>query len=145
MNDEFRWIEDGDINDLISRFEKMLGSQMHLFFDVNEFEALVDYFIDFQEFDKAEIAIESALQQHPSVSSFIIRKAKLQALNGKYYEALEELNQTELLEPASDELYISKAEIYSMMNKHELAIEQYNKAIPLSENPEDIYSVIAFE
>ena len=36
MNDEFGWIEDGDINELISRFEKMLGSQMHLFFDVND-------------------------------------------------------------------------------------------------------------
>jgi len=42
-------------------------------------------------------------------------------------------------------LYISKGEIYSMMNKHELSIEQYEKAIPYTENPEDIYSVIAFE
>lgn len=145
MSEDFEWMEDNDLNDLIRRFDKMISANLHFFFDVSEFESIIDYFLDFQEFDKARLAIDSAFQQHPSVSAFNIRSAKLLALNGNYYEALEELNQIELIEPASDELYISKAEIYSMMNKHELAIELYEKAIPLSANAEDIYSVIAFE
>ncbi len=145
MSEDFGWIEDNDLNELVQRFDKMIQANLHFFFDVNEFEAIIDYFIDFQEFDKARVAIDSAIQQHPRTSTFIIRNAKLNALNGEYYEALEELNQIGLMEPASDELYVSKAEIYSMMSKHELSIEQYEKAIPLSANPEDIYSVIAFE
>lgn len=145
MSEDFDWIDDNNVNELIQRFEKMLAAGLHFFFDVSEFESIIDYFIDFQEFDKANLAVESAMQQHPSVSSFNIKSAKLLALVGNFYEALEELNKIELIEPPGEELYISKAEIYSMMNKHELSIEQYEKAIPLSANPEDIYSVIAFE
>ena len=145
MEEDFGWFEEGDIVGLVHKFETMLNTGSHLFFDVNEFESVIDYFIDFQEFEKAEAAIDAARQQHPSTTSFNVRKAKIEALGGKFYEALEELNHIELIEPPSDEIYISKAEIYSMMGKHEHSIEQYEKAIPLTSNPEDIYSVIAFE
>lgn len=145
MSEEYDWIDDTNLSELVNRFEKMLKTDMQFFFDVNEFEAVIDYFIDFQIFDKAKLAVDSALQQHPSYTGFKIRDAKLLAQKGKHYEALEQLNQIELIEPADDELYISKGDIYSMMSKFELSIEQYNKAIPYSENPEDIYSIIAFE
>ncbi len=145
MSEEYSWSDDTNHNELVVRFEKMLETDMHFFFDVNEFEIIIDYFIDFQILDKAKLAIDLALQQHPSYLGFKIKSAKLLAQNGKHYEALEQLNQIELIEPANDELYISKGEIYSMMSKYELSIEQYKKAIPYSESPEDLYSVIAFE
>lgn len=145
MSEDYEWIDDTNLNELVNRFEKMLKADMQFFFDVNEFEVVIDYYIDFQEFDKARLAVEAALQQHPTGTGFNIRSAKLMAQSGKFYEALEMLNQMELIEPANDELYISKGEVYSMMSKHELSIEQYEKAIPYTENPEDVYSIIAFE
>ncbi len=145
MSEDNEWIDDNEIVELINRFDSMLAKDLHYFFDVAEFEAIIDYFLDFQIVEKAKIAIESAVQQHPSYLGFSLKSAKLSALNGDYYDALEQLNHIELIDPANDELYYSKGEIYSMMGKHELAIEEYKKAILYSETPEDIYSIIAFE
>ena len=97
MSEDYEWIDDTNLHELVNRFEKMINAEMQFFFDVNEFEAVIDYYIDFQDFDKSKIAVESALLQHPSCSSFNIRSAKLLAQSGSYYEALEELNQIELI------------------------------------------------
>jgi len=145
MGEELGWLGEQQFGELINRFELMVKDDMQYFFDVDEFEIIIDYYLDTQNLQMGEKAISEGLKQHPSCSDFDIRKARLLAFEKKYYEALELLNQIELLEPANDEVYAAKGEIYSMMNKHELAIKEYKKSILYSENPEDIYASIAYE
>lgn len=145
MSEDFDWLGDKEITALIQRFDNMLKDKMQYFFDVDEFEAIIDYYFDTVDFKMAHQAAEQALLQHPGYSGFKIREARLMAIDKKFYEALELLNHVELLEPANDEIYLTKGEIYSQMNKHELAIEEYNKSIPYSDQPEEIYANIAFE
>lgn len=145
MNEELGWLGENEFGELISRFENMVKKDQQYFFDVDEFEIIIDYYLDTQNIQMGRKAISEGLKQHPSCSDFDIRKARLLAFEKKYYEALELLNQIELLEPANNEVYTAKGEIYSMMNKHELAIKEYKKAIPYAENPEDIYASIAYE
>ncbi len=145
MDDDFGWDDELNVDELISRFEEMVKSNGSHFFDSNEFEAIIDYYLDFHILDRAKIAIDLALQLHPSQPGLKIKSARLMALNGDFYAALETLNYLELIEPANEETFISKAEIYSQMEKPELAIEQYENALELSENPEELYSAIAFE
>lgn len=145
MSEEFEWLGEQDPGDLINRFESMVKGELQYFFDVDEFETIIDYYLDIQDLQMSRNAISEGLKQHPSCSEFDIRKARLLAYEKKYYEALELLNQIELMEPANDEVYTAKGEIYSLMNKHELAIKEYKKSIPYSENPEDIYASIAYE
>ncbi|HEY9113990.1 MAG TPA: tetratricopeptide repeat protein, partial [Bacteroidales bacterium] len=145
MNEELGWLNEQEFGELINRFEKMIKNDHQYFFDVDEFEIIIDYYLDTQNFQFGRKAIEEGLRQHPGTSEFDIRRARLLAYEKKYYEALELLNHIELLEPTNDQVYTAKGEIYSMMNKHELAIKEYKKSISYSETPEDIYASIAYE
>ncbi len=145
MGEEFSWLGGKQLEKLIEKFERMLEDGVQLFFDVDEFEYIIDYYYDMHDISMSEKAIKEALQVYPSTSSFNIRKARVLAYRKKYYEALELLNDVELLEPANEEIYVNKAEIYSLMNQFELAIKEYKKCLPYSENREDIYANIAFE
>ncbi len=145
MSAEMEWPGEAEINDLVSRFEAMMQEDAQSFFDVDEFESIIDYYFDIHEFGMSNKAVDLGLEQHPSCTSFKIRKSRLLAYEKKFYEALEILNLIQLIEPANEEIFIIKGEIYSLMNKHELAIAEYQNAIPLSENPEEIYANIAFE
>jgi tetratricopeptide (TPR) repeat protein len=145
MNEELGWLGENEFGELINRFEQMVKNDHQYFFDVDEFEIIIDYYLDTQNYQLGRKAVEEGLRQHPDTSEFDIRKARLLAYEKKYYEALELLNHIELIEPANDQVYTAKGEIYSMMNKHELAIKEYKKSIPYSETPEDIYASIAYE
>lgn len=145
MNEDFEMMDENQINDLVRRFESMLDDGSQVYFDADELEAIVDYYFEKQVTVEAEKAIEIALQLFPSATAFKIKKSRLLAYQKAYYEALELLNQIELIEVANEEIYISKAEIYSLMNKHELAIEEYKKAISYIDFPEEIFANIAFE
>ena len=145
MSEEFGWMGEQEIDALIKRFATMLEADVQYFFDVDEFEAIIDHYFEINNIGMSKMAIEQALLQHPSCNTFKIFEARVLTYEKKYYEALELLNHLELLEPTNDEIYITKGEIYSMKNKHELAIEEYKKSIPYTEHPEDIYANIAFE
>ena len=145
MSEDMGWMGEKEFSELINRFEMMVKNDNQYFFDVDEFEAIIDYYLDTQNLEMAMKSISEGLRQHPSCTEFDIRKARLLAYEKKYYEALELLNHIELLEPANDLVYTAKGEIYSMMNKHQLAIEEYKKSIPYAENPEEIYASIAYE
>ena len=145
MSEDFGWLGDKEVMALIKKFEAMLKADLQYFFDVDEFENIIDFYLDNHNVKMAAEAIDQALPQHPANTGFKIREARLLAYGKKYYEALELLNRVELLEPTNDEVYASKGEIYSQMNKHELAIEEYKKCIPYTDLPEEIFANIAFE
>jgi tetratricopeptide (TPR) repeat protein len=145
MSEEMGWLGEEEFGELVNRFELMVKNDNQYFFDVDEFETIIDYYLDTQNLEMARKAISEGLKQHPTCAEFDIRKARLLAYEKKYYEALELLNHIELLEPTNDQVYTAKGEIYSMMNKPELAIKEYKKCIPYSESPEDIYASIAYE
>ena len=139
------WVNDDNLKELISRFQDAYLAGLQPFFDVDEFEAIIDFYLESDMYDEAGAAVEIAMEQHPSSNGFIIRHARVIGNNKKYYEALEMLNNIELIESTNADVYISKAEIYSLMNKHDMAIEEFKRAIHYTEHKEDLYSSIAFE
>ena len=108
MSDSFDWLGGEEVMELVKKFESMIENGMPLFFDVDEFETIVDHYYDMHNIEMSERAIEEALQVYPSSSSFHIRNARVLAYRKKYYEALELLNHMELLEPTNEEIYATK-------------------------------------
>ena len=139
------WISDEDFRELIKRFQDAYEAGLQPFFDVDDFEAIIDFYIDNSLFEEADAAVGLAMEQHPTANSFVIRHARILGNSKKYYEALEMLNNIQLIESANVDIFVSKAEIYSLMDKHKMAIEEYKKAIEFSEQTEELYSSIAFE
>jgi len=57
---------DDDALESIDRFETMLRNNKPCYFDVHEFENLVDHYLENRKLAKANHASELAIEQHPS-------------------------------------------------------------------------------
>ena len=58
--------------ELIQRFERMLGSNETVFFDLTDFEYIIDHYTANFEYKKALAACESAIAQYPFSKELII-------------------------------------------------------------------------
>lgn len=146
MSEEMEWQPEHELTALIKRFEGQEKSGKGHFFDVEEFEAIIDYYLDNHERTMARQAIEGAKQQHPQSSSFGIREARLLAAESQYEQALEVLERLEVLEPGDEEIFFTKGEIFGMMDRHSNAIQEYKKLLDTdTERMIDVLTNIAYE
>lgn len=132
---------------IVKKFEDMLSAKTALFFDVDEFEDLIDYYHSKNEAVKAIQVCDYALTQHPKTASLLVSCAQIYVSVHKPQEALKYLNLAESLEPFDIDLYYTKASIFSQLRKSDKAIENYKKALEYADKgeKEDILLQLAFE
>ena len=149
MDEDFDpYSEGSDDLELSNRFEQMLETNESYFFDVEELEDLIDYYLEKNELEKAKKAIDFALYQHPNSSELKIKQAQYLVENHQPNKGLDILNALENMEPFNHELFLTKANIYSQIRQHQKAIENYYKAVKLIDDKNEksnIYFSIAFE
>ena len=131
MTGDFDKYGEKDIAALVKRFEEMINSSGQAYFDVEEFEDIIDFYFFKNNINKAYKAIDYASEQHPNSVVFMLRKAQLYASANKSEKALDLLRKVEVIDPFNSELFMTKGAIYSQLKKYEKAIEEYNKAIEL--------------
>jgi len=132
-------------NDLVSKFDDMIRQNKMYFFDVEEFEEIIDFYLERNIPKKARTAIDYAMRQHPSSTTFLLRKAQYFAGVNNSIKALELLNNLEILEPRNPDILISKGTVFSKLKKFKDAIRYYEMAAEYSDEKDDIYTRIAFE
>lgn len=147
MNDFFdENNEDNEsIDFLIERFDAMLSEDGHYFFDVEEYEDLVDYYLSAGELEKCDTVLRYAMEQYPGHSGFVIRQAQVLVSDNKAELALQVLAQVEDADPSNADIYLTKGAIYSQLRRYNDAIQEYNKALESEEDHSTIYSSIAYE
>src|ERR1035437_3891919 len=101
-------------DDLIKRFEDLLANNTRSFFDADEFDILIDYYLTANQFPKAMKAVDFALEQYPYSIDFLIRKAQLLSANKETRKALELLVQAEKIDPIHPEVFMTRGSIYSL-------------------------------
>ncbi len=67
MSEELDWLGDRDVNALVKRFDTMLKADLQYFFDVDEFEIIIDYYFEIHDFNMARTAIEQAFATNGEV------------------------------------------------------------------------------
>jgi len=130
---------------LVERFEKMMKEEAHYFFDVDEYEEIIDYYLYINDSRKAKSCIRFALEQHQGNVSLLLKKAQFFVNAGQNDMALNILADLEESESTDSETCLAKGNLYSQLEKPEKAIEEYTKALHDSEDADDIYTNIAFE
>ena len=148
MENENDFASERNNNDLaVQRFEDMLRNHKSLFFDVDEFEDLLDFYNSKSNYIKALEVAKLALEQHPKSSNLLTAIAQLYLSIHKPQEALKYLNLAESYEPFNFDLIYTKAGVYSQLRKSDKAIDLYKKALQLAEenDKEDILLQLAFE
>ncbi|OYT17764.1 MAG: hypothetical protein B7C24_00920 [Bacteroidetes bacterium 4572_77] len=144
MSEDFSPYSNEDLEELKKRFFQMKEDGSKAYFDVDEYESLIDYFFEEDETDFIEMTIEYALDQHPGNYIFLLKKAQLYALYGNDEKGLEILDQLTSIGSDTD-YFMVKGSLLSNLQKYREAIEEYTKALNNGEDLEEVYTNIAFE
>ncbi|PKQ44308.1 tetratricopeptide repeat protein [Confluentibacter flavum] len=135
-----------DNNNLpLTKFESMLKTNHVLFFDSEEFENIIHHYLNEGKIALAKKAIKLGLQQHPTSVNLKLFKVEIYVFEDKLIQADELLNELYILEPHNEEIYIQKANIFSKKDDHLQAIDVLKKALELTDDAVDVYSLIGME
>ena len=124
----------------VQKFERMKKNNENYFFDVIEFETIIDYYIESNNSSKAFEAATLATKQHPNSVSIQLRKARVLLDKGRAVEALRLLKKLENIEPGNHELYIAKGTALGMLGDIQGAKKMFDYSLTL--DSEDIENVL---
>ena len=135
-----------ELKHTLNRFLEMQTSDKEYFFDLGQFEALFDHFLENGEWESAGTIVRMAQQQHPSSNSIHIREAHLNMALGKINNALSILNRAEKIEPFNEDILVLKAQVYSQMRRPQKALQYFERALRNAvENRSEIMLDMAME
>ncbi len=135
-----------DNNDLpLTKFESMLKTNHVLFFDSEEFENIIHHYLNSGKIALAKKAIKLGLDQHPSSVNLKLFKVEVYVFENKLLEADTLLSELYNIDPTNEEIFIQKANIFSKRDQHQQAINVLKKAISLTDDVTDLYSLIGME
>ncbi len=140
---EFNLNNDDEMS--IEKFELMLKTNEVGFFDSDEFEEIIEHYLDEGKMALARKAIHLAVAQHPGSVNLKLFQAEMLVFDDKFKPAHKLLNQLHELEPQNSEIYIQKANIYSKTEKHDKAIHLLNEALILTDDKADVYNLLGME
>ena len=129
----------------LTRFEKMLKTNRILFFDSNEFENIISYYLENGKINFAKKAIKLGLEQHPDSSNLALFEIEILIFENKLDNAEKLLEGLILSEPSNEEIYIQKANIYSKKKLHKKAILCLKKILDFNTDSPEVYSLIGVE
>ena len=135
----------GEIQPSISKFERMLKTNLIYYFDPQEFEDIVIHYLGFGENQIAKKAIKMGLDQHPSSDVLLLLQSEILILDGKYDLANNLLDYIEKSNPHNEEITLQRASIASKKGDHKLSIKYLNEALNISDEPYEIWNLLGME
>ncbi|MHA6279989.1 tetratricopeptide repeat protein [Salinimicrobium sp. CAU 1759] len=129
----------------LTRFESMLKTNDVLFFDSDEFENIIHYYLENGKIALAKKAVKLGLSQHPSSVNLKLLRVEILVFEDKLDQAEGILNEIYELESSNEEIYIQKANILSKKDLHREAIEMLETALELTHDEADVYSLLGME
>lgn len=132
-------------NELAKKFEEMIENNDEFYFDSEELEDIIIYYLELGDISYAELAVNFGLKLHPN--SIEIKTKKLEVLL-----ELEDYNQAKLLieelkasSMENTDFLVCCAKYYSNLGNPKKAIEYCEKALKLEEEENFLHNFIADE
>jgi tetratricopeptide (TPR) repeat protein len=139
-DDKFGFSYEEEVKHAVQKFERMKKNNENYFFDVIEFETIIDYYIESNNSIKAFEAATLASEQHPNSVSIQLRKARVLLDKGRAVEALRLLKKLESIEPGNHEIYIAKGTAYGMLGDIQGAKKMFDYSLTL--DTEDVENIL---
>lgn len=138
--------EENDNRDKLVKLEDMFSNTAYHYFDVNEWESLIEYYLSLLKIDKAQKALQLAQHQHPYSDELKLKSAELCLEQNNPDRALPILKKLETRYPSNSEILTLQAEALSKRNDHYGSISIYKRALKLDDaDKEHIYGQLAAE
>jgi len=129
--DKYGYPFEEEVKQAVQKFERMKRNNEKYFFDVIEFESIIDFYIECNNSLKAFEAATLATQQHPNSVSIQLRKARVLLDRGRAMETLKILRKLENIEPGNHEIYIAKGTALGMLGDIQGAKKMFDFALSL--------------
>lgn len=127
------------------KFESMLKTNSIYFFDLVEFEEIIIHYLDVGKISLAKKALKLGLEQHPQSVDLKLLQVELYLTDNEVEKASKLLKRIALIAPNNDEVFIQRATISSKKGFHKEAIIHLEKALDLTDDPFDIWSLLGME
>ncbi|HQW06652.1 MAG TPA: tetratricopeptide repeat protein [Flavobacteriales bacterium] len=138
--------ERNEFHDCVGRYEAMRDQNTTLFFDVEEFEIIIEHYLEQSDTRAAQEVLVHAQLQHPGSMDLMFCEAHVLMNLGKLNRALAVLDAIGKVEPFNEDVQLHKASIYSQLRNYRRAVEHYKRALELAEEGlDDIHLDLAFE
>jgi len=129
----------------LTRFESMLKTNDVFFFDSDEFEEIIHYYLENGKIALAKKATKLGLEQHPSATSLKLFQIEMLIFEDKLDMADQLLDDLYVLEQSNEEIYIQKANILSRRDLHKEAISLLEEALEITNDASDVLSLLGME
>ena len=116
-----------EIKELLRQYQNLKAGRSHSFLDEESFEKIIEHYDESEEIPLALEASELGTEQYPYSSVLQLKKADLLIASRRYFDALNVLEQAEILDSSDINLYILKTDAL-------LALDQQERAVELLEN-----------
>lgn len=123
--------------ELVKQFEAAVKEQQQVFLEEENYEQIVEFYMEAREFKNALLAIENALEQYSFSSFFYTKKAEIFANQKHFSEALIVLEEAQRLDPTDINIFLIRADVYLWEGKHELALEEVAYAMTIAQDAGD--------
>ena len=123
MNNDFQDF----FSDSIIKFESMINSNKFLFFDSEEFESIIIYYLESGNSSMANKAIKMAIEQYPKNTSILLLKVEALIFENNIEEAEKIIDSLYEIDRNNSEIIIQKSRILSKRKKHSKSINLLKK------------------
>jgi tetratricopeptide (TPR) repeat protein len=138
--DKFGYPYEEEVKQAVQKFERMRKNNENYFFDVIEFESIIDYYIESNNPTQAYEAASMATEQHPQSVSIQLRKARVLLDKGRAVESIRILKRLEHIEPGNHEIYVAKGTAMGMLGDIQGAKKMFDYALTL--DSDDIENIL---
>jgi tetratricopeptide (TPR) repeat protein len=124
--------ENEEFQVLLRKYEDMRSGAQSIFFDVEEFEQIIDYYLDDFQYDEAREAAALGKQQHPTSVEIKYKFIHIYIEQGQPKKALALLEEIPAWEENNPERYFLKGTALCLTGKLKEAEAQYDRGLELS-------------
>lgn len=118
-------------------YEEMLSNNNLSYFDISDYEEIIDYYINANSINQALDVCLFAEKQHPLSSSITLRKAQVLIEDGKPKQGLEILQEIAVIEPNNPEIFMLQGIALVHLGDVNKAIKFFEKVLNEVENTDD--------
>ena len=125
--DRFKNFED-DVRQLVLDFEKMQKQGKNRYFDVDELETIIDFYLETADGEMLEKSVRYGEDLFPYSNEIKLRRVHLLCFKERYKEAYTLLKQLERMVPDDTDVLYALGVVHSALEQPRKAIQYYHKA-----------------
>lgn len=125
--DRFKNYED-DVKQLVLDFEAMQRRGDSRYYDVDELETIIDFYLETADGDMLEKSVRYGEKLFPASNEIRLRRVHLLCFKERYKEAYNLLKQLERIEPDDTDVLYALGVVYSALEQPRKAIQYFHKA-----------------